>query len=75
MNKTIRSFVSIELPGEIKNQIESYISELRIFAPKLKWVKKDSLHITLKFLGNQSPQKVENVIAALLHLGNHCTPF
>lgn len=75
MNETIRSFIAIELPIEIKNQINSYIAELRAFAPKLKWVKKEALHITLKFLGNQSPQKVENVIGTLLPLGNICKPF
>ena len=75
MSEEIRSFVAIELADSVKSQIESYISELRQFAPKLKWVKKDSLHITLKFLGNQSSQKVENVIAALLTLNDHCKPF
>ncbi len=75
MNETIRSFVAIELPDNIKNQIESYIFELRKFSPKQKWIKKESLHITLKFLGNQSPQKVENVIISLMPLGDHCKPF
>lgn len=75
MNKTIRSFIAIELPIEIKNQIESYIAELINLAPKLKWVKKESLHITLKFLGNQSTQKIENVIDVLLPLGQTCQPF
>ncbi|MEJ2543430.1 MAG: RNA 2',3'-cyclic phosphodiesterase [Calditrichaceae bacterium] len=75
MSEEIRSFVAIELPDEIKSQIESYISELRKFAPKLKWVRKNSLHITLKFLGNQTPQKVENVIDTLLPLRDHCEPF
>lgn len=75
MSEEIRSFVAIELPNEIKSKIESYISELRKFAPKLKWVKKESLHITFKFLGNQSPQKIENVIASLLSLGQKCQSF
>ena len=75
MNDIIRSFVAIELPVEIKNHIESYIVELSKFAPKLKWVKKESLHITLKFLGNQSSQIIENVIASLLSLGQNCQSF
>ena len=75
MNDTIRSFIAIKLPDDIKSQIEFYLAELRDFVPKLKWVKKDSLHITLKFLGNQPPQKVENVIRTLLPLKDHSKPF
>ena len=75
MNETIRCFIAIELPIEIKNQIESYIAELINLAPKLKWVKKEGLHITIKFLGNQSTQKIENMINVLLPLGQTCQPF
>ena len=75
MNETIRCFIAIELPIEIKNQIESYIAELINLAPKLKWVKKEGLHITIKFLGNQSTQKIENMINVLLPLGQTCQPL
>ena len=75
MNEIIRSFIALELPGKIKNHIESYISQLRKLTPDLKWVNKDSLHITLKFLGNQAPQKVENVLSTLLPLTDYNRPF
>ncbi|MBN1407070.1 MAG: RNA 2',3'-cyclic phosphodiesterase, partial [Calditrichaceae bacterium] len=75
MNEEIRSFIAIELPNEVKSQIESYVSELRKIAPNLKWVKKESLHITLKFLGNQPPHTIENVIASLIPLKEYGKSF
>jgi RNA 2',3'-cyclic 3'-phosphodiesterase len=71
----IRSFIAIEIPDEIKNSIADYIDNLKSIAPKLKWVRKNSLHITLKFLGNQPEQKVENVITTLSPMHNFCRPF
>lgn len=44
----IRLFAGIELPENIKEQLYS----LRGGVPNAKWVEKDNLHITLRFIGN-----------------------
>ncbi len=66
MYETIRCFVAIELPEKLKNDIDQYVTQLRPLAPKVKWVKAASMHITLKFLGNQPPTVVDAVIETLL---------
>lgn len=44
----IRLFVGIELPENIKEQLYS----LRGGVPNARWVEKENLHITLRFIGN-----------------------
>ena len=44
----IRLFAGIELPEDIKEQLYA----LRGGVPNAKWVEKDNLHITLRFIGN-----------------------
>lgn len=55
----IRCFLAIEIPEEIKNKIEKISKEL----PKegIKPVASGNQHVTLKFLGWLSPEKVEQI--------------
>jgi len=73
--ETIRSFFAIELPAELKANITIYSNSLKELAPKVKWVKSSSLHITLKFLGEQSSQLVEQVVTSLIDLPHNIRPF
>jgi 2'-5' RNA ligase len=57
----IRCFISVEIPSIILAQIEEYIAQLRLHAPNIKWVRAAGIHITLKFLGEISENRVEQV--------------
>ena len=59
--ETIRCFIAIKFPGDIKNQIESYVQELAQFTKGVRWVNTSNLHLTLKFLGEVEKQKVEKI--------------
>lgn len=49
----IRSFIAIELPQNVKNGLAKLLSELgETRHPFVKWVNPESIHLTLKFLGN-----------------------
>jgi RNA 2',3'-cyclic 3'-phosphodiesterase len=62
----IRSFVSIDLEDEkILSGIESIMLSLSSLGGDLKPVERDNIHLTLKFLGNVSPTKLEEVKLAL----------
>jgi 2'-5' RNA ligase len=41
----------------------------------VKWVKPESIHLTLKFLGDIRPDRVERVAALLARLTAGCAPF
>jgi len=62
----IRSFVSVDLDNEkILSQVESIISSLLSLGGDLKPVERENIHLTLKFLGDVSASKLEEVESAL----------
>jgi RNA 2',3'-cyclic 3'-phosphodiesterase len=62
----IRSFVSIDLDDEkVLSQVESIMSSLSSLGGDLKPVERENIHLTLKFLGNVSAAKLDEVRSAL----------
>lgn len=60
----MRLFVGLDIPIEIRGAISQYVDELRRVAPEAKWVKPESYHVTLKFIGEWK-RDVREVISAL----------
>lgn len=58
-----RVFVAINLPEDVKKQLESYQSKW--LELPVRWVKKENLHITLIFLGYLSDQDLVEVCRAI----------
>ena len=62
----IRSFIAIELPREVKLALARLQNQLKSGSPApVKWVDPDIMHLTLKFLGNISPDIIGRITAAL----------
>jgi 2'-5' RNA ligase len=58
----IRSFVSIDLDDpRILDQVESIMSSILSLGGDLKPVERENVHLTLKFLGNVSETKLEEI--------------
>lgn len=52
-DEVIRSFIAIELPGDLVKQLKDFQAGLKSpEAQSAKWVDPGSMHLTLKFLGN-----------------------
>lgn len=47
----MRLFIALDIPESIRIQIARYVDEMRRIAPDAKWVRTDSYHVTLKFIG------------------------
>lgn len=64
--ESIRAFIAVELPGEVASFLARLQDDLRKReqAP-VKWVHPESIHLTLKFLGNIDARKVDAVAAAI----------
>ncbi len=61
-NQPIRSFIAIELPEEVKSGLCKVQADLKLPGHTfVKWVAPEGMHLTLKFLGNISPQKVAEI--------------
>lgn len=52
MADTIRAFVALSLPDDIIDHASGLQSALKARGMRLRWVKPQSLHLTLKFLGD-----------------------
>lgn len=75
-NEQIRSFIAIELPEDVKSGLRRLQEVLK--SPRytfVKWVAPESIHITLKFLGNISFQKVTEITRVMEQASQGVKPF
>lgn len=49
---TIRTFIAVELPNIIQENLANLIEKLKNKQDKITWAKPHNIHLTLKFLGN-----------------------
>ena len=49
---TIRCFISVTLPDDVRRPMADLIAELKKTKPDVSWVPAENIHLTLKFLGN-----------------------
>lgn len=54
----MRTFVGIAIEDRIRQRLGAFVEEMRRLAPEARWVRPESLHITLKFIGELKPDKV-----------------
>ena len=57
----MRIFVGLDIPEEIRAAIARYTDGLRNFAPDVRWVRPESFHVTLKFIGEQKLERVDQI--------------
>lgn len=56
----LRAFIAVEIPAEIQQKIHRETSNLRKGIDSLvRWVPPQNMHLTLKFLGDVSPNSLE----------------
>ena len=61
----MRLFVALDIADPIRERIQQFMEGVRGFAPDVRWVKPESLHITLKFIGEKTPQMAEGIRSCL----------
>ena len=53
----MRLFVAIEVPSDIRSAVAAFSRSFVPLALQTKWVRAESIHITLKFIGGTEPGK------------------
>ena len=66
----MRLFVALDIPAEIRDRLDRFMEGVRNFAPDVRWVKPEAFHVTLKFIGEQPNERVEQIRAALAKVDN-----
>jgi 2'-5' RNA ligase len=57
----MRVFVGLDIAPDVRERMTRYLDAVREFAPDARWVKPESFHVTLKFIGEQKPDQVEEI--------------
>ena len=72
----IRAFIAIELPEGLKIELADLETQLKKNSPPvIKWVDPNSIHITLKFLGEISTDSIEELMLAIEESARGIQPF
>lgn len=70
ISNNLRIFIALELEAPIKDLLQSLADQLRTEIPRgsVRWVRSEGIHLTLKFIGDTSPDKLDVVKEAMHHV-------
>jgi RNA 2',3'-cyclic 3'-phosphodiesterase len=57
----MRLFIALDIDDVVREQICRFIEGVRNFAPEARWMKPESMHVTLKFIGEQPEEAVVQI--------------
>ena len=76
MAELIRSFIAIELPTTVKQELTTLEDLLKIRCPQVvRWVDPQNIHVTLKFLGDVDSDRVDEINMAIDEATQGMSPF
>jgi 2'-5' RNA ligase len=61
----MRIFIALDIDDAIRQRIQRFTEGVSGFAPDARWVRAESLHVTLKFIGEKAIETVEEIKHAL----------
>ncbi len=71
----MRTFIAIEIPSEIKSALAALQTELRRAGADVSWTKPESIHLTLKFLGEVDEGWINEIEKACVDTASEFQPF
>lgn len=74
-HKSLKVFLGVELCLDLCQKVGELQHQLRNILPNVHWICPESIHLTLKFLGNVDTVMVERVLTALEPLRKSQPPF
>ena len=57
----MRIFIALDIDEALRERIQRFLEGVRGFAPDARWVRPESLHVTLKFIGEKPDETVEEI--------------
>jgi 2'-5' RNA ligase len=64
----MRVFIAVDLPTEMRSELAKLQRELEPLTDTARWVAPESIHITLKFIGEIAEKRLEDIDASLTGL-------
>ena len=77
MTTSWRMFCAVELPAEVRAQLQDHVARLRQAVPDVSasWTRVENIHLTLKFFGDVVVDRVETISRALDQAVKEFSPF
>ena len=73
--QSIRCFIAIDIPDEIKTDLAKLQDSLRRQGGAVSWTRAEGIHLTLKFLGNVESDVIPQIAASLQDASRTVAPF
>ena len=73
--QVVRTFVAVSLADELRKRVSEVQEQVKKLAPDVKWVARDNLHVTLKFLGDVREDALGGVFSAVEEAAGASAPF
>ncbi len=61
----MRLFIALEIPVAVRENLAALLKSLQAISPETRWVRPESLHLTLKFIGEVCETKLAAVRSVL----------
>ena len=72
----IRAFVALRMSAETEDAVAGFVESLRGSSPGIGWTRRERLHLTLRFLGDEVPaEKLERLSPALAEIAATSSAF
>jgi len=65
----MRLFLALDIDDAIRQSLSAYVATLKRLVPQIKWVAPESLHVTLKFIGEFPEARLPDLTRALTTVG------
>lgn len=75
MSDNLRTFIAIDIPGNILSEIRELQEGIKDYGFKIRWVRPESIHLTLKFLGDIKAVKINEIAEAISKTVVRYTPI
>ena len=73
--ETIRAFLAIELSEALKAEANHFIETIRKDYPGFRFIPPENWHLTLHFLGQVEPPKIEELVSRIPKVLGDVKPF
>lgn len=74
LQRPVRAFVALPCPAGLRGSIARKIEEWRELGSDVAWVNAASSHLTLRFLGNAAPDRLDRLAARLGQVARSADP-
>lgn len=68
----MRAFIAVELGPAVRSAIAGVMADLRDRFAGLRWVRPEGVHLTLRFLGDSSPEQIDRLRDSLGPIAARC---